>query len=76
MPQIAAQIGIATNALESVGATIGMGMLVWGFAMSAFGFAVGRTRRQIEARGLRDACTGGLGAIGLVFVDLVMRYVV
>ena len=73
---ISAHIGLVTSALESAAATIGAGMLVSGFAMAVVGIARGRTRREIEKNSLRDACIGGLFAIGMIALDLSMRYFV
>jgi hypothetical protein len=68
-----AHIGL-TAVLESVATAIGAGMLVSGFVMSTVGFARGRTRREIEASALRDACAGGLGGILLLLVDIAVRF--
>jgi len=73
---ISAHVGLVTTALESAATTIGAGMLVSGFVMAVLGFARGRTRGQIEKNSLRDACIGGLFAIGMIAIDLSMRYFV
>ena len=73
---IAAHIGIATTALESAATSIGAGMLVSGFVMAMVGLGRGRTRGQIEKNSLRDACFGGLFAVGMIVLDLSMRYFV
>jgi len=71
-----AHIGLTTTVLESVATSIGAGMLISGFVMTALGLALGWSRREIEARALRDATAGGLLACGLLIFDLLMRYVV
>jgi hypothetical protein len=71
-----AHIGSTTTALEAVATSIGAGMLVSGFVMAAVGLTRGKTRRQIEKNSLRDACVGGLCAMGLIAIDLSMRYFV
>lgn len=71
-----AQIGSATGLLEAVATSVGAGMLLSGFLMAVVGLARGRARGQIEKYSLRDACIGGLGAIGLISFDLLMRYFV
>jgi hypothetical protein len=71
-----AHIGLTTTVLESVATSIGAGMLISGFVMAAIGLALGWSRRDIEARALRDATAGGLLACGLLIFDLWMRYVV
>jgi hypothetical protein len=76
MLTIPAHVGLATTALKSAATSIGAGMLVSGFVMAAVGLARGRTRGQIEKNSLRDACFGGLFAIGTIVLDLLMRYFV
>ncbi len=76
MLTISAHVGLVTTALESAATTIGAGMLVSGFVMAVLGLARGRTRGQIEKNSLRDACIGGLFAIGMIAIDLSMRYFV
>jgi hypothetical protein len=71
-----ADIGFATSLLEAAATSLGAGMLVSGFVMAVVGLARGRTRGQIERNSLRDACVGGLFAIGLAVVDLCARYIV
>ena len=76
VPMIAAHIGPITAALEAAATSIGAGMLVSGFVMAAVGFARRRTRGQIEANALKDACIGGMVATSLIVLDLSMRYFV
>ena len=71
-----AHIGLTTTVLESVAASVGAGMLMSGFVMGTAGLVLGWSRRDIEARALRDACGGGLLASGLLIFDLAMRYIV
>jgi hypothetical protein len=73
---IRAGVGFATAALEAIAKAVAAGMLVSGFMMAAAGLILGRSRRDIEARALRDATTGGLLACGLLIFDLWMRYIV
>lgn len=66
-----AKIGSTTTVLESVASSIAAGMTMGGFFASIAGLALGWRREEVEARLVRDAGLGGLGAIGLLLVDLI-----
>jgi len=68
------QIGPVTNAAEAAATAVGAGILLGSFVFGAVAFLGGASREELERRVLRDGYLGGLLAVGVGLVDLVLRY--
>lgn len=69
-----AQIGPLTGLLEGIATAVGAGILLGSFTMGVYGLAFGRPRQDLEERVLTDGYFGGLLGIGVVLLDVVLRY--
>lgn len=76
MPCAFSQIGFTTTVLEAVATAVGAGIVLGGFLVGVVGLARGWTRADLERRVLRDSYIGGLLALLLVAIDLLVRVVV
>lgn len=69
-----AQIGPLTSAFEALATGVGAGILLGGFASGVYRLATKRPRKELEGRVLTDGYVGGVAAVLVVLIDLVVRY--
>lgn len=70
---VLAGIGFLTSLLELLATSIGAGIVVGTFGVSATGMLSGRTRREIEANALRDIFWGSMAGMLCLSCDLLVR---
>lgn len=70
-----AQIGPATSAFETLATAVGAGVLLSGVFIGLAGMAAGWSRGELAKRSLTDGYIGGLAGVGVVVIDLLVRYV-
>jgi hypothetical protein len=68
-----AGIGFATSLLEMAATSIGFGMVAGGWAASAIGMLLGRSRKELEGYALRGGFWSGLSGICCLCYDLLVR---
>jgi NAD kinase len=69
-----AQIGPLTAILEALATAVGAGIPLGGFAMGTVGLLARWPRRELAARALTDGYAGGIGALLILLIDLLLRY--
>lgn len=69
-----AQIGPLTTVMESLATAVGAGMLLTAFGTGAVGSIAGWSRPRLEAAVVTVSYCGGIGAVGVVFIDLLVGY--
>lgn len=69
-----AQVGPLTALFEGLATAVGAGIVLGGFAIGLYRFWIGRSRQELEANVLADGYLGGAVGVGIVLLDLLMRY--
>jgi hypothetical protein len=71
-----AQVGSFTSAFEATATPVGAGIVLGSVALGVIGLVVGWPRRRIGERALTDGYIGGLAGLGVMGIDLALRYLV
>lgn len=69
-----AQVGPLSALFEGLAAVVGAGIVLGGFMIGLYRFWKSRSRQELEANVLIDGYLGGAAGVGLVLLDLLMRY--
>lgn len=68
------QIGFFTDATEVVATAVGAGILLGGFLAGSIGIVIGQPRSRRDERVVAFGYAGGMIAILLLVIDLILRY--
>jgi hypothetical protein len=68
------QIGFFTDATELLATAVGAGILLGGFLAGSIGIVSGQPRSRRDEGVVSSGYVGGMIAILLVLIDLVLRY--
>jgi hypothetical protein len=68
------QIGLLTDAAEVLALAVGAGILLGGFVAGSIGIAMGLPRARRDEDVVSFGYAGGVIAILLVLIDLLLRY--
>jgi hypothetical protein len=67
-----AQIGPLTVAFQAMAAAIGAGIVLGGFVFGTVRLLVGKPRWVLERHVLTDGFIGGLSALAIALIDLIL----
>jgi hypothetical protein len=70
-----AQIGPLTEIAESLATAVGSGMLLGAFGVGAVGVVAGWPREVLEGDAPIAGYIGGIGAIVVIAIDLLLGYI-
>lgn len=70
-----APIGPITSFAGTLAAAVGAGILLGGFAAGTYRLMTGSSRRTLERHVLTDGYYGGVICVGLLLIDIALRYI-
>lgn len=68
------QVGPLSALFEGLATVVGAGIVLGGFTIGLYRFWKSRSRQELEVNVLMDGYLGGAAGVGIVLLDLLIRY--